>query len=142
MSSKEERDDLKEDLETLRYVTQDWVAKTRYNDRGDPSAYDFDLTDLTTDGAWHDLDFSSVVTGSAKALNLFVVIQDDAAGSDFFMRKNGNSNERNLSGLTTQVANQYFRGEFIVGCDGGKVVEYQATNTTWTGIWICVKGWW
>jgi len=70
------------------------------------------------------------------------MVQDDAAGNTFGLRKNGNSNNENATYVTTQVANVIMRGEAIVACDSNRIVEYYASNTTWTAIGLTVRGWW
>lgn len=112
-----------------------------YKDRGDPSNVDFTLTDLTTDGAWHDLDLSGIVPPKAKTVKLFVVIRDDAVSSYIQFRKNGNTNVFNRTIVRTQVVNEYNDAEITVSCDSNRIIEYQARNTTFTNISITVKGW-
>ncbi len=111
-------------------------------DRGDPAAYDFTVGDFTTDGAWHDLDLSSIVTNSdAKAILLNLVIQDGVAASRIRFRKNGNSNERAITGIETQAANITMRGAITIPCDVNQVVEYQGDNLVFTAINLTVLGW-
>ena len=113
-----------------------------FTDRGDASAWDFDQDDLTEDATWRDLDLSSIVPAGAKTVLLLVIVKDDAVGSVFYIRENGNSNEYNKSGIKTMVVNESNMQDFIVACDSDRKVEYYATNTTWTAIAIAVKGWW
>jgi hypothetical protein len=110
-------------------------------DRGDPSAYDFTLGDLTTNGTWQDLDLSSIVPEDAIAVVLRVSIQDDATNNVLRFRKNGNSNTHSMQVVNTQVADLVNNAQFIVFCDTDRVIEYYATNTTWTAINIVVTGW-
>lgn len=111
-------------------------------DRGDPAAWDFAVGDLTTDGTWRDLDLSSIVPAGAKAVAIIVGIQDDAVGNTLQLRKNGNSNAVNKSATYTFIANTTITMDCIVACDSNRVIEYYASNTTWTAINIAVKGWW
>jgi hypothetical protein len=116
-------------------------ALNSYVDRGDPAGYDKVVGDLTTDGTWRDLDLSAVVPSGAVAVHICCNIIDDAAGSVFLIRKNGNTNSYNTLSQATQAANVtvYFDG--IVKCDANRVVEYVASNTAWTGINITIRGW-
>ena len=68
-------------------------------------------------------------------------LQDDVAGNNIQFRKNGNSNAINAHGAITQVANITVQAQFTVACDIGRVVEYNATNTTFTTINLTVVGW-
>ena len=113
-----------------------------YVDRGDPAAWDWIDANLTTDGNWNDLDLSSIVPVGAKTVLLRVRIIDDATDKAIQMRENGNSNGYNVAALVTLVANLSIEGNFIVGCDADRVIEYNASNTSWTNIDICVRGWW
>ncbi len=112
-----------------------------YVDRGDPSVHDY-TNAFTTDGTWYDLDLSSVVPAGAIAVSLFVYLVDDATGSTLIFRKNGNSNEVNVSSCVTKIINTAFSFDVITVLDSNRVIEYKATNTTWTTIIVSVKGWW
>lgn len=111
-------------------------------DRGDAAGLDWDETTLTEDGTWRDLDCSSVVPANAKAILFRVYVIDETINQVLRIRENGNSNTTNCSQIRTQVANQYNDGDFVVACDSGRIVEYFATNATWTGIGIVIRGWW
>ena len=118
------------------------VGRDRYVDRGDPTAYDFVLANFTTDGAWHDLDLSSIVPANATTVLLRVIIQDNLVGMFLNLRKNGNIETYNTISIYTQVAETPVGDNLIVSLDANRIMEYFASNTTWTGIWICVRGWW
>lgn len=109
-------------------------------DRGDPAAADF--TSFTTDSYWHDLDLSSIVPSGAKAVLLGLELLDDAAGSYFLVRKNGNSNAYNADKIRTQVANISMDGNLIVFVDANRVIEYRAAAVTFSSIEMVVRGWW
>jgi hypothetical protein len=83
-------------------------------DRGDPAAVDFDKNNLTIDGAWHEIDFSAIITDSdAEVVEFRMIIRDAVAGKAFTLRVNGNSNAYN-------IAREY-------GTDD---------------VWLVVRGWW
>lgn len=111
-------------------------------DRGDASGYDLINTSMTLDGSWHDWDMSSVVPAGAKAVLLYMSFQDDAVGSDLAFQENGNVNGYNLDWREVLVANVTHRHTCVVACDANRVIEYKATNTTWTNISITIRGWW
>lgn len=116
------------------------VLANKYVDRGDPASWDFDT--FTTDATWRDLDLSSIVPSGATAVHLLVRVQDDAAASEFSLRKNGNSNVVNKSVVSTQVTGIDVYQDCIISLDANAIVEYMGTNTTFTIIRIAVKGWW
>ena len=122
-------------------VTQIWQNSSRVINRGDPSAFDWVLTNLTTDGAYHDLDCSSKVPAGARFIIFRVRIKDNLVSQQFTMRKNGDSNTYNIDVFYTMVANVFNRATLIVACDKDRKVEYAATSTTWTNIDISISGW-
>lgn len=110
-------------------------------DRGDPSAYDWLVGDFTTDNSWYDLDCSSIVPAGATHILFRVGITDDAVGSQFSLRKNGNSDVYNAGVLKTQVVNVDFTAEVLVPCDSSRIIEYRGSNLTFAAINVLVKGW-
>jgi len=116
-------------------------GKSLYVDRVDPASDDFTLGDLTTDGAWHELDLGGIVPVGAHAVNMIVSVSDNLANQAFTLRKNGNINSKNRLKVNTQVSNipQYAVG--MVACDNNRKIEYTAANTTWGVIRIVVGGW-
>jgi len=114
-----------------------------YVDRGDPSAWDWEVGDFTTDGTWRDLDCSPIVNNSnAIAIRFVLYLLDDAVTSAFLLRKNGNSNLNVFDGRYTQVANVPLIANLIVACDGNQVVEYWGSNLAFTTLGLTVAGWW
>ena len=117
-----------------------------YVDRGEPAAADYSETGskavLNTDGNWHDLDLSAIVPAGAVAIHIRFTINDNAANSQFRVRKKGNSNIFNLDSALLEVANSYVRGSFIVACDSNRVIEYNGTNVAFASILLTVAGWW
>lgn len=69
-----------------------------YADRGDPSAVDFDIGDLTADNDWHDLDLSSIIAAGAKGNLVHLQIFGNGSGAARVvqLRENGNSNAINM----------------------------------------------
>lgn len=109
--------------------------------RGDPTSYDFQVGDLTTDGVWHDLDLSGIVPEGASAVILKLIVADDSATSEIhFRKKTGTTNLNQWSTKTRTVTfSKYQQG--IVFCDTNRVIQYWASNTTWTTINLLVVGW-
>lgn len=108
-------------------------------DRGDPAAWDNDS--LTTDGAWHDLDLSSILPAGAKAVLILVNMQDDAVGSYFQVRKNGNTNAVTCPTVRTQVSGVDNDALLLCFCDTSRVIEYRASNVTFALLKVVVLGW-
>jgi hypothetical protein len=110
-------------------------------DRGDASAFDFTVSDFTTDGNWHDLDFSSIVPAEAKAVKLKLDVVDNLPQQYIIFRKDGNTNIFNVQTAVTQVANVFNSFDLIIALPPSRIVEYLATATTWSGINALVTGW-
>ena len=141
---------LQEVIDILRYyvsehdtslTTLEAATYVNYVDRGDASAVDFAVGDLTTDGTWRDLNLASIVTAGAKAVHIRAAIQDDAVSSILSFRENGNSNAINLLRGSTQRIDETNYIDGLVTCDSNRIIEYNATNLTWTAINITVRGW-
>lgn len=117
-----------------------------YRSRTSPvtQAIDFTLAaDLTTDGTWRTLDLSSILPEGAVAANIWVYAVDDAAGSLFMMRPYGVSDAGGYAQphLRTQVVDKGLDGTFLLGVSTDRKIEYYATNTTWSQIYVSVVGW-
>lgn len=123
----------------LETIYQNWGE---YEDRGNATGYDWDETDLTTNGDWHALDLSSVIPQDTKLVLLRVTVEDDVINRQLFFRQYGNDNTFNASVAYTQVADQSISFDCIIAVDSERRVEYLASNATWTRIDILVKGWW
>lgn len=115
-----------------------------YVDRGDPSSFDFTVSSLTTDNTWNDLDLSSIVAadGASNLVHLLVAVQDGSTNVGIQFRENGNSNGLNVSicWINTSGQDHYF--DVLVLMDASRIIEYKASNTTFTTINIAVRGWW
>lgn len=118
------------------------VAAGVYVDRGDPAVADNATGEFTKDDAWHNYDLSSIVPAGAKTILIRVLAATTAAGHQFALRKEGNSNAINMAQVRTQVANVVISQDLIVSCDANRVLEYFATNATWSTLNVTVAGWW
>jgi hypothetical protein len=114
--------------------------------RGDPSVTDWNETGskavLNTNGAWHDLDLSSIVPTGALAVLFSMTIKDDTADAMFALRKKGQTYTIITTKIRTQVANIEFNGLILCACDTNRVVEYVGDNLAFTQIALSVAGWW
>jgi len=117
------------------------VGRIDFVDRGDPSNFDFTLTDFTTDGVWHSLDVSAIVPAAARMIQLGVSIEDNIAASKVQFRKNGNSNEINTISIETQVKNIARSANGFIPAAGNGLIDYKADNATFISINLYIKGW-
>ena len=113
-----------------------------YVDRGDPAAYDFAIGDLTIDGAWHDLDLSSIIPIAAKGVYLMGMVEGANVNWNIMFRKKGNTNAINHEMFSTLRAGieRHRSGVIAVGTD--RKIEYMADNQAWTTLSLVVRGWW
>ena len=121
--------------------TKTILSLTVFVERADPAAYDYTVASFTTDGTWRDLDLSAIVPAGAVAALIKTQLKDDAAGSYFQYRKNGDSNAISTKTARTQVADVTIESEYIVWLDANRVAEYRGSNTTFTDINVVVCGW-
>jgi len=113
----------------------------RYVDRGDVAALDLQVGSFTTNGTWIGLDLSSIVPAGATSVRLRIIIADETVSNSIWFAKFGESNHINISGGVVQAVD--IDREFIidVDCTSARVIQYMATNTTWTKIDLVIKGW-
>ena len=125
-------------LQNVMELAPYWV------DRGDPSAADFRIGDLTADGAYHDMDLSSIVPAGATQVRLGIFLSNSQGAGQWKVRfrKNGNSNSHHAPMIRTSVANLVIDGSLQVFCDSSRVIEYQLENdANYTQVDITVLGW-
>ena len=132
-----------------RDISQAWqrwfnlvAGNHKFVDRGDPSTYDFTQAALTTNGVWNDLNLSSIIPKGTVLVLIRASVSDETVGLLLAFRKNGQKNTINASQIRTQQVSMYNSSDMIVACDNQRIIEYAATNTTWTTIQIIVRGWW
>lgn len=116
-------------------------GRVNYVDRGDLSFWDFVSLNFTLDGNWNELDLSSILPKGDILVRFKLSITDNAINSLMEFRKNGNSNEINIASSRTQVADITCETDLSVMCDSDGIIEYRATNTSWSSIGLAVLGW-
>ena len=111
-------------------------------DRGDPASWDWTASDFARDATWRDLDLSGIVPEGATSVLFGILIMDTSIGRDFYLRKKGNANSKNISFLTTQVASVWMKTDCVCPCDSNRFVQYNSNISAFGQIQVCVKGWW
>lgn len=121
------------------------TASMRWYDRGDPSAADFDVGDLTADGNWHDMDLSSIAPAGCYLVLLRTSVASTSlsAPRPFDIRKKGNSNALNMAAGLTQVTDATIsdNNDHWVTPDSNRVVEYRLNSGTYSIASVTVGGW-
>jgi len=111
-------------------------------DRGDPVNQDWNQDDLTFDGAWHDLDLSSIVPVDTKGVVLRVAYQATPLGFYINFRTKGNTNWPNVVECRNVVQGLIRHRDKIVALDSNREIQYKALNATPDLLLITVAGWW
>jgi len=113
-----------------------------YIDRGDPAIFDFLKTDLTQDGAWHELDLSAIVPAGAVAVNVHLTIEHVDVHRAAFLRKHGNANNFGIVGQRTQVSNKTIEKDGCVAISSDRKIDYFFEAPAWLIITMTITGWW
>jgi len=107
---------------------------------GDPTAPHFTYADLTLDGAWHDLDLSSIVPAGKNFVQLHVYLSAALTPMKIaYFRPNGNVNTVNVASVVANVGMVAY-ADIIVPLDSARVIEYHVTSGDVT-LEIVVGGW-
>lgn len=115
--------------------------KAAYVNRGAPALWDFATGDFTKDGAFHDLDLSSIVPAGAKAVHCRLYIRAGTVAAQALFAKKGDGASKNLTQAFIQVSLVKYSVDFFCALDENRFIEYKFDNITWTSINLCVRGW-
>jgi len=110
--------------------------------RGDPSSFDFTLSDFIADDDWHELNLSAVIPTSAHAVLVELEVKATAAGREIIFKNYGNTNAYNIAVGKTQVPNISHIREFTMPVDSDRKMEYFADSAGFSVLNFTVKGWW
>lgn len=113
-----------------------------YHHRGDPVNPDFNHTNLTLDGAYHELDLSAIVPEGAKAVYLKVQVINQGVQQGFEFVRHGMVHKHVALLQVTQVAGVGITLCGAVAVDEDRKVDYWFQAGNWTAILITVCGWW
>lgn len=111
-------------------------------DRGDPTAYDFVVGDLTKDNTWRELDLSAIVPEHANAVLLFCSMGCDQIGSRLRFRRDGNTAVYNVSEIRLQIVGIINAQDLVCPISANRKLQYRASVAVWGTLDILVKGWW
>lgn len=128
-------------------LVKEWVIAqgyltAGYVDRGNAPAYDFVMGDFVKDGAWHDLDLSSIVPAGAKGVALHLIMAASTISEAVWFRKKGYPDLYNTSVTYVQVAGLINSADKVVALDENRIIEYMITPDTWYTLSVHVKCWW
>jgi hypothetical protein len=100
----------------------------------DEPTWNWQTANCSTNGQWHDMDWSALFPATAKALVFNVVVVDDAVGSSLTIKDSRDSSNVSGSSIYTQVANISASQQMIIPCPSTRILSYLATNTVWSSI--------
>lgn len=121
------------------------VVRGRYPptvDRGDANDHDFRKVNLTTDGAWHDLDLSNIIPIGTKLVAMRVSFASAPVAFFGIFRTKGATFAYNAATNRTQVSGIFVDADLFVAPDSNRKVEYKFSNGVFVEIYITVKAWW
>lgn len=111
-----------------------------YVNRAEQSAYDYNQSTLTKDGAWHTLNLSAIVPANAKLVLLRVGAAYTAAGYYFRISKAGQPGPFSWADIATQAANIVNEQTVLVDCSGQQI-QYWCSAVSFSSLRLLVLGW-
>lgn len=137
----EEHADLHEDGGTDEIGCAGLAGRSQYVSRGNPSAWDFQVGVLTTNGNRQDLNLSGIVPAGATAIHMLSIFKDGDIDMYFAFYTKSVTNPFNVLLRRTLVADLDHNLDGIIACDSDRIIQYAGSNTTFTRIDILVRGW-
>ncbi|MCK4248357.1 MAG: hypothetical protein KAX15_01100 [Candidatus Omnitrophica bacterium] len=119
-----------------------FVTGPVYVDRGDPSSVDFDMYAMNIRGTWTDLDLSSIIPSGTVGVHVKMSMLPALAGTQFHLRKNGNTNSINTVNIHAAQATYQINIDGIVACDSDRKIEYYISAGFHTLVDLTIRGWW
>jgi len=84
---------------------------------------------------------SGIIGSGAKLVHLRIKICDENSSVKLQFRTNGNTNEKNVGMVTTQVTGVYVTNDVFVWTDSNGVIEYNGDSILSVAALIVVAGW-
>lgn len=105
------------------------------------AAHDFGVGNFTTDGTWkvHGMDLTGIVPEGTTGVIFSLLINDDAANSEFRIRRDA-ADHVALFEARTFVVNIGVLNMFIVPIDSDRLLDYYGANLAFTVINASVVG--
>jgi len=114
-----------------------------YIDRGQEApSWDFTKGDLTADGAFHDLDISSIVPTNASAVLFHIALTANDVNGFLTIRAKGITRVSQRARIAAQIANHHIMTDGIIGPLTDGLIQYSMAAVAYTVANIRVKGWW
>jgi len=113
-------------------------------DRGNPNSYDFQKSDLKTQGyygSWQDLDLSSIVGAKKQLVLLRIEVSAQQVHKSISFRTKGNTYNHNIAERFTQLELVTMSDDLWVYTDSNGMIQYKLESATWGVINILVRIW-
>ena len=107
----------------------------------EPLDWDFTITDLTMDDAWHELNLSEIVPKEAFQIDIHMTIRDATPGLTFRVRKKSGTNYSAIT-VYTQAANLYETSEGMLDISEEGIVEYYGSVGLSDFLFLAITGYW
>ena len=108
-------------------------------DRGDVDAVDFDVNDFTKDGAWHDLDLSSIVGARVTRVDMRCDTHAEDGKGTIALKQKGITNDINI-GFREALATGYpIYTDITVLTNPNGIIQYKLPALTYYFINLTVK---
>ncbi|GAI28680.1 unnamed protein product [marine sediment metagenome] len=104
--------------------------------------FDFQLSDLTQDGNWYNMDLTALVPAGATQVKFQLTYRTANIADRFMMREKGNFNTWNIASLRPHAPNQYRDYIFLVTPNADRFVQYRFVGTDCNFLRMTVCGWW
>jgi len=111
---------------------------------GTLAAYDFTEVDITQDGAWHDLDLSSIVPVGTKAVTLSIGLYTYAdIAETIYFRKKGVLDSVNIARADNTILGRGQVSDVLVGVNSDRKIQYYVTHSVQAigSIQIVIRAW-
>jgi len=103
--------------------------------------FDWELSDLTADGSFHDLSFSSIVPADTQVVIINVRVKGPTIGEKVKFRRKGGGAESE-GAVLVQASNVFNRVDLVVALDDNRAARYRLDNNTdLVNCDITAKGW-
>lgn len=122
------------------YINGSWVGfdyQSGFVARNDGPVWDYNIADLTLDGSWHTLDYSSILPDGASAVYLKVVALLDSGTPTVKFRRDSS----HYQFFYNLFHSDYMNERFIIPVNSNKTFEYNIDSSV-SAVDMVVTGWW
>lgn len=116
-------------------------AGSKYTDRDNVASVDFLSGDLTKDGAWHELDLSSIIPAGTKLVMLRTLVIGLATIAALKVKTKTNADDINVDVSSMETTGSPKEDTLWVKPDADGVIEYWLSAVSYVTITLTVGGW-